>query len=338
MILVGDIGGTNTTIAALEHANGHFTLSERVRFATASLSSVGEPLERFRDAHPHIWREISLACISAAGPIVGRTCRMTNVPFVIECDEVEAVTESAAFLINDFSAICYALPLLDTHDSIRTSQFAHPGGQESEPVGSVRAVVGAGTGLGTGFLTEDRGHFTAHPSEGGHSDFPAGSTLELEFKNFMASRYSIAPGIEQFLSGQGIANAFSFQVETQKLETDALVERILSLPVAERPGAIAEGARSHDGLAEIMRLFVTIYARYARNAALFFLPRAGLYIAGGIAAKNVEWFRGDNLFMRTFEENYNDRITPLLKTMPVTLIEDYDVSLYGAAHAAISLS
>ena len=338
MILVGDIGGTNTTIAALEHESGHFQLVARERFGSATLSSVREPLQRFRDIHPDLWNDLDLACVSAAGPIRGRTCRMTNVPFVIEAGEIEDETGATTFLINDFSAICYALPLLDTHESIETSRFEHPDGTASEAVGSVRAVVGAGTGLGTGFLTEDHGHFTAHPSEGGHSDFPAGTEHERAFKQFMAAKYPVGPGIEQFLSGQGIANAFAFMSETGRLETDAVVSGILELPASDRPGAIATAANEHEGLADIMRLFVTIYARYASNAALFFLPRAGLYLAGGIAAKNVAWFRKDHLFMRAFEENYNDRITPLLRAMPVTLIEDYDVSLFGAAHAAISLS
>jgi glucokinase len=338
MFLVGDIGGTNTTIALLDHTEGRFTLVARERYRTPELSSVTEPLRLFREQHPSDWGRATLACISAAGPVRDGICRMTNVPFVIRAQEVREFTGIDSFLINDFSAICYALPLLDTHDSIKTISLPHPDGSLAEPVGAVRAVVGAGTGLGTGFLTEDHGHFTAHPSEGGHSDFPAGTELEIAFRNFLAEKSPIAPGIEQYLSGQGIANAFAFFAATGRLPEDDVVDAIRQTPPAERPGAIARAAMNHDGLAEIMRLFVHIYARYASNAACFFLPRAGLYLAGGIAAKNERWFLDDHLFMRVFETNYNDRITPLLRSMPVVLIKDYDVSLYGAAHAALSLA
>lgn len=338
MILVGDIGGTNATIATLRQEQGRFSLVSRERFRTGSLSSVTQALHRFRELHPGEWDAIELVCVSAAGPVRDGVCRMTNVPFVISREELKTSTGHRAFLINDFSAICYALPLLDDHAAIETFHFVHPGSASPAPVGRVRAVVGAGTGLGTGFLTEDHGHFTAHPSEGGHSDWPARTAVELEFRSFVSARYEISPGIEQFLSGQGIANAFSFFLATGRLERDDSVRAIEELPATERPGAIATAADSHSVLAEIMRLFVRIYARYASNAACFFLPRAGLYLAGGIAAKNLSWFTTDDLFMRTFEENYNDRITPILKQMPVILIKDYDVSLYGAAHAAVSLA
>ena len=87
----------------------------------------------------------------------------------------------------------------------------------------------------------------------------------------------------------------------------------------------------------VMELFVKMYARYASTAALFFLPLGGLYLAGGIAAKNERWFVDDHRFMKTFECNYNERVRPLLAATPVHLITDYDVSLYGAAHAALSL-
>jgi glucokinase len=337
MILVGDIGGTNTTIAVLDQTNGRFDIRGRERYGTATLKDIQEALGRFREAHEDLWKRAELCCLSAAGPVRNGICIMTNVHFVIRQQEVEEFVGRRSFVINDFSAICYALPLLDTHENIDTVEFPHPNGATPKPHGSVRAVVGAGTGLGTGFLIQDRGHYAAHPSEGGHSDFASTERITDEFSSYLRRRFGIAPGVEQYLSGQGIANAFSFFVDSGRLANDENVRGILKLPEEERPGAIAKAAGRHDGLAEIMRLFVRIYAGYARNTALFLLPHGGLYLAGGIAAKNESWFTTDDLFMRTFETNYNDRITPLLRETPVVLIKDYDVSLYGAAHAAVSL-
>ncbi|MFP4115295.1 MAG: glucokinase [Spirochaetota bacterium] len=338
MILVGDIGGTNTTIAALEEADGRFQIVARERYETPALRGIGEALERFRASHGDSWNLVRLCCLSAAGPVRDGVCRMTNAGVTVRDSDVRSVVGVPSFVINDFSAICYALPLLDTHDTINTLAFVHPDGSRPQSHGNVRAVVGAGTGLGTGFLIEDRGHYAAHPSEGGHSDFAPTDELTDEFCTFLRSRFEVAPGVEQYLSGQGIANAFTFFLETGRLVRDETVNEIASLPDHRKPGPVATSASTHPGLAEIMRLFVRIYAAYARNTALFFLPRGGLYLAGGIAAKNERWFTEDDLFMRTFETNYNDRITPLLRDTPVVLIKDYDVSLYGAAHAAVSMA
>jgi len=41
--------------------------------------------------------------------------------------------------------------------------------------------------------------------------------------------------------------------------------------------------------------------------------------------------------MSIFEKNYNKNITPLLKKVPVYVIMDYSISLYGAANAGICL-
>ncbi|MFW5718537.1 MAG: glucokinase [Spirochaetota bacterium] len=338
MILVGDIGGTNTTLAAVEYTADRFEVKARERFATSELSGLEDALERFRQRHADLCSRNELACFSVAGPVRNNVCRMTNVHFTIRGDEIRRQTGVPTHIINDFTAICYALPLLDTHEHIDTVTIAHPDGSRPTSHGPVRAVVGAGTGLGTGYLIEDQGHYAAHPSEGGHSDFPATDELSMEFARFLRARFDVPPGVEQYVSGQGIANGFSFFLHTGRLDRDAEIERIGALPDTEKPGAIAGAASSHDGLAEVMRLFVRLYAQYARNTAIFFLPTGGLYLAGGIAAKNESWFTGDDLFMRTFETNYNDRITPLLHETPVVLIKDYAVSLYGAAHAAVSLA
>lgn len=338
MILVGDIGGTNTSIAAMEEREDRFILQARERFQTASITGIQEALSCFGDRHPDLSRAARLCCLSGAGPVRNGICHMTNVHFSIDRSEVEEHLGIPVFMINDFSAICYALPLLDTHPQIDTTVFAHPDGSTPAPRGSVRAVVGAGTGLGTGYLIEDHGHFVAHPSEGGHADFASRDPETDEFSRFLRRLYPLQPGAEQYVSGQGIANLFAFYSATDRLERDETVSGILSLPPTQRPGAVAAAASTHPGCARIMKHFVRLYAQYAATTALFLLPFAGLYLAGGIAAKNERWFTDDHRFMRAFESNYNERITPLLRETPVVLIKDYEVSLYGAAHAAVSLA
>jgi glucokinase len=230
------------------------------------------------------------------------------------------------------------LPLIETHDELNAVALPHTDGSTPDPHGSVRAVVGAGTGLGTGYLIEDRGHYTAHASEGGHSDFaPLDDEMNI-VRNYLQERFPLLPGTEQYVSGQGIRNAYRALRGAGMIHADEVTSRIDSLDDADQPGAIAREADGHEGCARVMRLFVRMYARYASNTAVFFLPAGGLYLAGGIAAKNERWFLEDALFMRTFEANYNRHVTPLLRTTPVFLIKDYSISLYGAAHAAVSLA
>lgn len=336
MLLVGDIGGTNTTIAAVARNDGRFEIVHTARFTTGQLGSVDDAIGKFQSELLGN-TDFDACCLSGAGPVRDNVCRMTNTAFTIDGNRIGRTLGLPTFVINDFSAICYALPLIDDHPHIETVELPHPDGSRPKPHGPVRVVVGAGTGLGTGYLTEDRGHYVAHPSEGGHSSFAPGDGEMIAVQDYLDSIFDVRPGAEQYISGQGIRNIYAAFRQTGRLPEDPHTSEIDSLPDEQKPAEIARQAPDHPGLTRIMRLFVRMYAQYASNTALFLLPSGGLYIAGGIAAKNQEWFLRDNLFMETFERNYNDRITPLLRSTPVVLIKDYSVSLYGAAHAAVSL-
>lgn len=337
LLLVSDVGGTNTSIAMVRHSAGEFAIEAARRYGSASLSGIEEAFDQFIAADWTSNERPSRCCVSGAGPVVGRVCDMTNVPWKIDADAVQAHLQIPTFVINDFTAISYALPLLDSHTQIRAMPLPHPGGRIPNRSGSVRLAVGAGTGLGVGFLTEDHGHFTAHPSEGGHSEFTPFDDLSEAFRAYVDGRLGPHQGAEQFISGQGITNAFRFFRDTGRLTDDEVTKQICAADDADKPRLISEAAANHDGLAAIMRLFVAGYARFASDAAAFFLPTAGLYLAGGIAAKNHRWFVEDDLFTATFERNYNPRVERVLRDVPVHIIVDYDISLYGAAHAALSL-
>jgi glucokinase len=61
------------------------------------------------------------------------------------------------------------------------------------------------------------------------------------------------------------------------------------------------------------------------------MARGGMYIAGGIAPKNIDCFTNED-FMVEFEINHTQH--KVLKEIPVFIITDYNVSIYGAANVA----
>jgi glucokinase len=85
-----------------------------------------------------------------------------------------------------------------------------------------------------------------------------------------------------------------------------------------------------------MALFVDLYARVCAELCAVFLPTGGLFLAGGIAAKNPGQFLRQGRFMARFERNYRTHLDLLLRATPVFLVHDYDLSLYGAAQAPAS--
>jgi glucokinase len=336
-IFSGDIGGTNASFALVRLQNGKLLSTGKFLFKTREVSSLTEAAcearAEIRRRFPDI--VIRKACISVAGPVAENRCVMTNVSWTVNGSELEAALGMPVKIINDFTALSYALPLLDTHNPEEITPL-FSGSEPPQPSGKVRAVVGAGTGLGVGCLVETDGGFTALASEGGHTDFAPIDEASRRIYAWLEKRIGTIPETELFVSGQGLVNVFHFFHEEAKA-AGSLSEKfreIAALPDGEKPALIAASAASDPGCARIMRLFVCMYARAAYNAAVTFLPSAGLYLAGGIAGKNEEWFLKDGAFMKSFLRAYRPKIRDILKAIPVYIIKDYGVSLTGAGNAA----
>ncbi len=61
-----------------------------------------------------------------------------------------------------------------------------------------------------------------------------------------------------------------------------------------------------------------------------------MYIAGGIVVRHAKLFLEDYNFISAFENSYNPVMKALLRTIPVYVVNDYSISLLGAAHAAVA--
>lgn len=75
-------------------------------------------------------------------------------------------------------------------------------------------------------------------------------------------------------------------------------------------------------------LYTQLYARCAKNFALEALALGGIYIAGGIAAKNLPMFKLE-VFMEEFVRCGKQQV--ILQQIPIYVITDYNISLLGAA-------
>lgn len=342
--LVGDVGGTNCNLGlatVVPTANtAHVTvIAEAIEDSHAIESfsiTLREALEGLRR---HLGSfMIKGVCISGAGPIVNNVCKMTNQDWSIDGNEIEQQLGLAAYIINDFTAVCFGLPLLDSHDSTNLIRLERTDGQSAEITSGLKAAIGAGTGLGVGFIVPDGNRWRAFPSEGGHMDFADFDAETRELKSYVFDTIGLVPEYEMFISGNGIKNLFYFYTESARLDkNDAAAQEIFRLPDVQKPGKISELAHHHPVLRELMRTFVRMYARFAASVASLLLPTGGLYLAGGIAAKNRKFFLEDQLFMRVFEQHCNPNIYRTLARIPVFINLDYGISLRGAAYAGYCL-
>ncbi len=339
-VLAVDVGGTNTSCAIVGTGEAGFSKLFERRYVTRLEPSLLAPLGRFiMEARSAGVPEPVLMCVSGAGPVIGRKIVLTNAPWGIDGDELESRFSLPAFVINDFSAIAWGVLLLDNGDTEELVQLGAPNGTmaPSDTDGPI-VVIGAGTGLGFGFIMRDKDVVRVYPSEGGHVCLPVYDGQSRAFSLWLESKYGFAAGAEAGVSGQGIGHIFEFLASSETMQTE-VVKRIINTQETDRPAMVAEAAINGDSVCvRSMEMFVRLYARVASDAAATFLPTGGIYLAGGIAAKNLKFFVEGNRFMDSFGRAYRDHIAAIAARTPVFVVKDYAISIYGAANAAVHLA
>lgn len=331
-VLVADVGGTNLNLALLMPEGGRFRLLQKARFSTQDERSLLEPIRRFLDATPSI--RPGRACFSAAGPVLDRRIHLTNAPWDIDGAALERDLHMPIHLVNDFIALSCGVVQLDLGDPEQVTPVPHGDGSlpSADPNG-LALVIGAGTGLGVGFIVRTPQGPRAFPSEGGHIGLPVFDEDSLALWRHLQKGLPGPPGAEMAVSGMGLGHIFRFLLDSQRVPWTAAATAILALPKPEQPAAISTQAASDPACARAMAMFVDLYARVCAELCAVFLPTGGLFLAGGIASKNTPLFLAEGRFMAQFERNYRAHLNLLTRATPVYVVRDYDLSLFGAAHA-----
>jgi glucokinase len=307
IVLSADIGGTHSRLALVDFAGSEARIVERVSAPSRTLTSLAPLVQKFLDGKPTpAW-----ACFGVAGPVVDGTVRTTNLPWVIESGELaRQIGIPRTVLINDFTAVGEALPLLGPGD-LETLQAG-----EREATGPI-ALIGAGTGLGQAFLFHDGSRYWGRASEGGHGTFAARSERDRRVYTCLERRFGPVSW-ESVLSGPGLA---------------AVYQCLSGSSTPEEPATIsARGLEGSDPAAvETLDLFAAAYGAQAGNLALTVLATGGVYIAGGIAPRLITKLR-DGIFMQSFRNK--GELEPFLGRVPVQVIMSPDAGLLGAAAVA----
>ncbi|MBD2774626.1 glucokinase [Iningainema tapete] len=339
LLLAGDIGGTKTILRLVETSGN------------SSLHTIYE--ERFRsgdflDLVPMVQQFLAKvdsqipqkACFAIAGPVANNTAKLTNLVWFLDGERLqEQLGITHVSLINDFAAVGYGILGLEPQDLHTLQAGKH---NPEAPI----AIIGAGTGLGQGFLIKQGQDYQVFPSEGGHADFAPRTELEFLLLKYLLDKHDIQRvSVERVVSGLGIVAIYQFlrdrQIATESPEIAAVV-RCWEQEAGKQDKSVDPGAaigkaavEKSDRLSEqTMQLFVEAYAAEAGNLALKLLPYGGLYIAGGIAPKILPLIE-DQTFLLTFSQK--GRMRSILQDIPVHIILNQQVGIIGAAVCAARL-
>ena len=325
-VLAGDIGGTKTRLGVFEIvADGLRAVVER-EFPSEEAAGLEEIVTAFLDRET---MACGAACFGIAGPVTGRRMRTTNLPWVVDADDLERESGiPRVILLNDLEATAWGVSRLEEGELCvlnRGKQGATGNG----------AVIAAGTGLGEAGIHWDGHRMRPFGCEGGHASFSPTDELGDGLLRDLRRRHDHVSW-ERVLSGPGLVSIYRFMLSEGGLaEPDWFIE-------ADRAGdptpAIASAGleKTCSVCVRTLDLFARLYGEEAANLALKVMATGGVWVGGGIAPKIVSVLAG-GAFMRGFLAK--GRMSALLESMPVKIVLDDRAALLGAATcAAASLS
>lgn len=326
--LAADIGGTNSNFGIFATLKEPATLILSLHYKSKNITDFALLVRQVYDYVLNNYNiKLTQGCIAAAGIVHPSRIYVhpTNLSFDININNILKLCPfKDLLLINDFEAVSLGFSLIKPESIITINKGVH---RTHANIG----FIGAGTGLGKSILVWNKEYKRYRPvlSEGGHSDVSIYTQEEFRLIEFIYKNYSKCPvSWENILSGSGLQKIYNFLATEKYYPVTDISKEIEQSEI--NPDRISFYAHKDPRSLDAFKIYVKFYARCAKNFALEILALNGIYIAGGIAAKNVSMFF-DPLFIEEFKQC--GKQSSYVDNIPVSIISDYNVSLYGAVEA-----
>jgi glucokinase len=314
MVLLGDIGATNARFGLLTSG----VLGPIKWIEVAGYPRFEDAVEDILSAHFH-QGPVTHALFAVAGPVQGERCSFTNCSWTIDGSEMrDRFKFQSVRLINDFEAIALSLPFLTEQDvcALGSGRAVH---------GAPMVVLGPGSGLGVAGLVGEGARRIVVVSEGGHATLSAASQREDSVLDCLRQRFGHVSG-ERALSGPGLENLY--QAITALDGIDAPSRNAAEITDAALRGTCPTSRAALD-------MFCAMLGGFAGNVALTYGARGGVYIAGGIAPRILDYLAASE-FRRRFEQK--GRLCAYLEAIPSQVIVHPAATFLGLMSLAASRS
>ena len=309
-VIVCDVGGTNARLALQ-------TAPEAPLGTVAHLKTWDYPglVEAIEAAIPRVGGGPRSVIACAAGPLEGRSLKLTNAPWRIDGPvAARRLGLDQGLLFNDFEAQALSLPAIP-------KEWARPIGPTPFGPRGPQVILGPGTGLGIGALIDAGGRHTPLASEACHIDFgPVGDEEGALWPHLERAYGRVTT--ESVISGPGLVRVHAARM--------AALGR--ARPSCDGPALTAAALADRDGEeATSLRLFWRIVARFAGDMGVAFVAVGGVTLAGGVLPRIVD-FLDDATFRRAFEAKAP--VEALARRIPTRLVMQADSVLVGMAAIA----
>ncbi|WP_434339632.1 glucokinase [Motilimonas cestriensis] len=304
--VVADVGGTNIRLASIDEKTGE--LSQIKKYLCAEFPTIADVVKEYFSELDGLVKQL---CIAIACPVDDDLVEMTNHTWTFSQQALKkALGLDKLYVINDYTAISLAVPFLADDEKVQIG-----GGEvkDKKPIG----ICGPGTGLGVGHLININDKWISLDGEGGHTSFAPTGERSRQVLNVLAEKMGHVSA-ERLLSGQGIENIYQAlcHIAQQPVKFNAAAD-------ITRAGLAQECQQAQLTL----EVFCEGLGGFAGNLALNLACEGGVYIAGGIVPRFIDYVKSSS-FRGAFESKgrfsaYNAGIATYVVLHP-------DSGLFGA--------
>ena len=300
--LLGDIGGTNARFAlASKNLLGPITTFEVAKYP------------QFMDALAVFLETVSApvmhAVIAVAGPVIGQRAKLTNQAWTIDADELKNSLGLQARIVNDFQAVALSLRLLESKYLVA---IGNGRAEEQAP----KIALGPGTGLGVACLASSSADPVVISGEGGHATLASTCDREDKIIQILRRRFDHVSA-ERAISGSGLENLYQAIATVDGLTVDTQEAAQITTD------ALAGNCKISQ---EALHMFCGFLGSFAGSLALTFGAKGGVFVAGGIAPRILE-FLARSEFRSRFESK--GRFRSYLEAIPTSVIVHPDAAFCG---------
>ena len=307
--LVADIGGTNIRLALIGQSG---ELSQLAKFECGKFNSLESILSHYIEQQKISDFKIN-ACLAIACPTDKDEISMTNLPWKFSQSKLkQSLKLNSLFFINDYTAIAHAIPLLTEDQKVQI-------GEGSAIRKKTISICGPGTGLGVANLVNVNDFWHCLSGEGGHVDFAPVDEDEVKILSFLLEKKQHRISYEQLLSGKGLEQIFQAIVSINGLDIKPLSAGEISAKAIEN---------SCDICSQSLEQFCKVLGSFAGNLALTLGSFGGVYIAGGIVPRFIDFIKNSG-FRQRFEAK--GRLSSFIQDIPTYVITEPQPGLLGAA-------
>jgi len=312
--LVADIGGTNIRLGVVK--SNASDVSNLQVYQCADYAGLADVIKTYL-AHYQLENRAINACFAIACPVEDDLITMTNLPWQFSKSEIKkSLKLNQLLMINDYTAIAHAIPLLNADQKIKIGQ-----GQviENKPI----SICGPGTGLGVANLIpanidDHKGQWISCGGEGGHVDFAPTDEVEISILRFLLKTYAHV-SYEQLLSGLGLEQIYLALANHHQRLVEPLSAKEISTKALKK---------QCDLCLETLNRFCQILGAFAGNLALTLASFGGVYIAGGIVPRFIEFLKKSD-FRKHFEQK--GRFNQFNSSIATYVITEEQPGIIGAS-------